>query len=100
MLRSGHSSELWTSRDLREGNEVKGRRGSRREGGRSRCTAGRDALSRTEAERNPQAPGEMFHMTEHRLQWTVPFFRTETSRNLTKRFRKHNNSDLKHQRVI
>lgn len=27
-------------------------------------------------------------------------FRTETSRNLTKRFRGNNNSDLKHQRVI
>lgn len=53
---------MWTSREHREGNEVKGRRGSRawrkgereggKEGGRSHCIAGWDALSRTEAERH------------------------------------------------
>lgn len=77
-LRSGQSSELWTSGDHGEGNEVKGRRGSRewrkgggreggkkgggegggREGGCSECTAGWDAPSRMERHRYPQKIGE------------------------------------------
>lgn len=76
-LRSRQGSELWTSRDHGEGNEVKGRRGSRewrkgggregggegggREGGCSECTAGWDAPSRMERHCYPPNLREMSH---------------------------------------
>lgn len=68
-----------------------GREHVRREGGCSRCTAGRDAAEVGWRQQTTHKHLERQKYTMHR---------TETSRNLTKRFRKNNNSDLKHQRVI
>lgn len=71
---------------------MRGRGGSRAWIGEGREGAGRAGR------RKDMKPGEMFHWTEYTGNSVCSG--TETSRNLTKRFREDNNSDLKHQRVI
>lgn len=81
---------MWTSRDHREGNEVKGRRGSRawrkgeREGGRAQSVYCRLGCAEQDGGRETQKLGEMLHKTKYRYKgWCL--CQTETSRNLTKR---------------
>lgn len=71
---------------------MEGRKEGGRQGGCSQCTAGRDALSRTETHTQKKLGG-MLHKTQYTMDGRC-LFPTGTSRNLTKRFRE-NNSDLK-----
>ena len=85
---------------MRRKQGMKGKR-RRRQGAVSAVQAG-IVPSRTEAEIHTAARRDRercFHRTKTYNGLRL-FSQTETSRNLTKRFRENNNSDLKHQRVI